>query len=86
MAFTPSPLCQFMAGAAPKPGEIQQYAVRSLNPDAYPLRAACPQCGAKTGRIDVRNGQNSVFCTNCDAFQYNAPKSETGERRSRRAG
>jgi 5-methylcytosine-specific restriction endonuclease McrA len=44
------------------------------------LRKACV-CGGKTGRIQPTNGQNCVYCLLCGKFQYNAPRTETGEKR-----
>lgn len=41
------------------------------------LRAACP-CGGTTGRIVTRSGQDVVYCNDCDRYQYNAPRLETG--------
>lgn len=47
------------------------------------LRVAC-RCGGTAGRIDVRSGQNCVFCESCGRYAgYNAPKSETGEQQRR---
>lgn len=42
------------------------------------LRKSCFKCGSATGRIVTRNGQDCVYCTQCDQYQYNAPKTETG--------
>lgn len=43
------------------------------------LRRPC-RCGWEFGRVEERNGQNTVRCEACGTFQYNAPKTETGER------
>jgi len=43
------------------------------------LRKPCARCGGTTGRIQPRNGQDCVYC-DCGAFQYNAPRTETGKR------
>ena len=48
--------------------------------NAINLRAPCWQCGCGDGAYYPTNGQNVVRCTRCDAYQYNAPKIETGER------
>jgi len=45
--------------------------------DGYVMRAPCPQCGATTGRVETRNGQDCVYCT-CGRWCYNAPRLETG--------
>ena len=43
------------------------------------LRNNC-RCGGADGEVRETNGQNCVFCLDCGRFQYNAPKTETGER------
>ena len=43
----------------------------------HALRAPC-SCGGTEGRIETRNGQDCVFCSSCNKWQYNAPKTETG--------
>lgn len=48
--------------------------------NAITLREACRFCGAWEGVIVVVNGQNVVRCESCSRFQYNAPKTETGEK------
>ncbi len=56
---------------------------RNAEIDALPdceLREPCKQCGTKRGKGPQKvNGQNTVRCAVCRRFQYNAPKSETGE-------
>lgn len=42
------------------------------------MRAAC-SCGAQDGVIRPRGAQDCVFCVECDKFQYNAPRAETGK-------
>jgi 5-methylcytosine-specific restriction endonuclease McrA len=42
------------------------------------MRAPC-KCGSEAGRIEPKQGQNLVYCLGCGGWQYNAPKSETGE-------
>lgn len=44
------------------------------------MRAPCTRCSAPEGRIVPTNGQNCVFCSACNKYCYNAPKTETGER------
>jgi 5-methylcytosine-specific restriction endonuclease McrA len=44
------------------------------------LRRPCASCGHAEGFIRPTNGQQCVFCSWCQAFQYNAPKTETGLR------
>ncbi len=44
----------------------------------YAMRAPCKKCGCTNGRIETRSGQDCVLCQICGAFQYNAPKTETG--------
>lgn len=44
----------------------------------HPLRKPCANCGNTTGHIDTRNGQDCLFCTKCQKWQYNAPRTETG--------
>lgn len=49
------------------------------------MRRSCI-CGALTGRVEERNGQDCVFCGECGRYQYNAPRTETGrEQRSLRS-
>ena len=43
----------------------------------HPLRKMC-SCGGEHGYILDKNGQAVVKCADCDKYQYNAPKSETG--------
>ena len=49
----------------------------AVNPP-YGMRAACKKCGGRLGHIEVRSGQACVICA-CGAWQYNAPRVETGE-------
>ncbi len=46
----------------------------------FPLRRMCSYCGSLEGRIETRNGQDCVYCCDCNRFQYNAPKTETGRK------
>lgn len=43
----------------------------------YTMRAPC-KCGCERGRLESRNGQACVYCAECGAHCYNAPKVETG--------
>jgi 5-methylcytosine-specific restriction endonuclease McrA len=43
----------------------------------HALRKPCA-CGSTQGSITSRSGQDCVFCCECNKFQYNAPKTETG--------
>jgi len=44
---------------------------------AIDMRASC-RCGSSRGIMRRIGGQDTVRCAACDAFQYNAPRSETG--------
>jgi len=44
------------------------------------MRKPCGRCGNAAGHIETRNGQDCVFCSECDQYQYNAPKTETGRK------
>lgn len=44
------------------------------------LRKPCVRCKCTEGRIETRSGQDCVYCVGCDAWQYNAPKTETGRK------
>lgn len=43
----------------------------------HALRKPC-RCGGTTGQITTKNNQDVVRCADCGAYQYNAPKTETG--------
>lgn len=43
------------------------------------MRKPCVKCGGHEGEVRTRGAQDCVFCKNCDAFQYNAPRTETGK-------
>jgi 5-methylcytosine-specific restriction endonuclease McrA len=43
------------------------------------LREPCKKCSATDGEIRPKNGQDCVYCTACNAHQYNAPRVETGK-------
>jgi 5-methylcytosine-specific restriction endonuclease McrA len=44
----------------------------------HPLRQPCKNCGGNYGTIKTAGGQDVVRCAICEAYQYNAPKVETG--------
>ena len=43
----------------------------------HPLRSAC-RCGHLMGYIRRKGAQDCVYCQSCGAWQYNAPRTETG--------
>lgn len=43
----------------------------------HSLRKPCKRCGSTVGRIETKGNQDCVWCI-CGAYQYNAPKIETG--------
>lgn len=45
--------------------------------DGYPMRKPC-SCGSELGGVTEKNGQDVVRCLVCDAYQYCAPRGETG--------
>lgn len=47
--------------------------------EEFIMRKECSKCGYPSGRIETRNNQDCVFCGDCGAWQYNAPKTETGK-------
>jgi hypothetical protein len=46
---------------------------------SYTLRAPCSDCGASEGYLRRVGLQDTVYCVN-GTYQYNAPRTETGER------
>lgn len=53
---------------------------------SFTMRQPCQKCQSTSGTISHRNGQACVFCDDCGAWVYNAPRAETGkERRSTRS-
>jgi 5-methylcytosine-specific restriction endonuclease McrA len=53
------------------PPEVQK------NP--HPLRKPCIICEKTQGYIIEKGSQDTVYCANCNTFQYNAPRLETGK-------
>jgi len=47
----------------------------------HPLRTPCNVCNGTVGYIVETGHQDVVRCTHCDAFQYNAPRTETGKKK-----
>ena len=43
-----------------------------------PMRAACRGCSCDLGVVREVSGQDTVRCSACDRFAYNAPRVETG--------
>lgn len=43
----------------------------------FTMRRPCAKCGSEFGEIRPAGHQDCVFCE-CGAFQYNAPRTETG--------
>ena len=46
----------------------------------FSMREPCGNCTSSFGRIVERNGQKCVYCSACDRWVYNAPRTETGDR------
>lgn len=55
-------------------------AVTAISDTPIHMRAPCPRCTATDGHIKERQGQNTVWCDTCNTYQYNAPKTETGQK------
>lgn len=54
-----------------------------IDREQFEMRKPCPNCGGTEGCIVEKNGQDTVRCTSCARFCYNAPRVETGrEQRS----
>lgn len=47
--------------------------------EPFTMRSPCTTCGGTAGTLKLTNGQNCCFCSECQTFQYNAPKTETGQ-------
>jgi hypothetical protein len=52
-----------------------------MESEQFTMRAPCQRCHSETGKIVQSGGQNVVRCYWCGTFAYNAPKTETGERK-----
>lgn len=50
----------------------------NIDRERYPMRAPGCKCGSLIGRIAETNGQDVVRCIACDAYCYNAPRTQTG--------
>lgn len=50
----------------------------SAEPDRFVMRKPCARCGGIHGVVAEVNGQDTVRCLSCNAFCYNAPRTETG--------
>lgn len=48
-------------------------------PVPFVMRAPCSACGGTTGTVKETGAQDVVRCAQCDRFQYNAPRAETGK-------
>lgn len=46
----------------------------------FKMRSPCPHCESPYGRVETRGGQSCVYCSVCEKWVYNAPRTETGER------
>lgn len=42
------------------------------------MRTPCSRCGCTEGLITTKSGQDTVRCSGCRRYCYNAPRSETG--------
>ncbi len=42
------------------------------------MRVPCSRCGCTDGLMTTKNGQDTVRCSGCRRYCYNAPRSETG--------
>lgn len=49
------------------------------SPISHELRAPCSACTSIRGKIIERGAQDCVYCIDCERFQYNAPRAETGK-------
>lgn len=47
--------------------------------EPFKMRKPCAKCGCENGSITERGAQDVVRCAACQAFQYNAPRTETGK-------
>jgi hypothetical protein len=45
----------------------------------FVMREPCKQCGCQTGITKTKNGQDVVYCNECDKYAgYNRPRGESG--------
>lgn len=49
-------------------------------PQFITLRNHC-ECGWMVAKITVKSGHNCAYCTECDKYQYNVPKVDTGQKK-----
>lgn len=54
-----------------------QPALFGSDPNRFKMRKPCAKCGSEEGELRPSGHQDCVFCV-CGAFQYNAPRVETG--------
>lgn len=54
-------------------------ATEPANDAPYTMRAPCKKCGSVHGAVTETGAQDVVRCV-CGAFQYNAPRVETGKK------
>lgn len=54
---------------------------RIRRPRQHRARAPCPSCGTDEAKLEIKSHQRTVRCARCSRFLYNAPRTETGERR-----
>lgn len=47
--------------------------------ELFQLRKPCHKCEGTDGVIREKGSQDCVYCSKCDAWQYNAPRAETGK-------
>lgn len=50
-----------------------------LTESGFRMRKPCPKCGHEAGVITETGAQDVVRCASCNAFCYNAPRTETGK-------
>jgi hypothetical protein len=50
----------------------------NVDATSFMMRTPCKQCGGTNGLLIERNGQDTVRCSSCGVFCYNAPRTETG--------
>lgn len=50
----------------------------NLEIERFQMRKPCTKCNGTIGVVSEVNGQDTVRCLACNAFCYNAPRTETG--------